>query len=66
MKPYNKMNYVIAENKYITYLRDGGWRGELYYPNEKASKQSEDGTWLLLTLTGKRLGTVSPRGTVRI
>ena len=25
------MNYVIAENKYITYLRDGGWRGELDY-----------------------------------
>ena len=56
----------MAENKYITYLRDGGWSGELDYPNEKASKQSEDGTWLLLTLTGKRLGTVSPRGTVRL
>jgi len=60
------MNYVMAENKYITYLRDGGWRGELDYPNEKASKQSEDGTWLLLTPTGKKLGTVSPKGTVRL
>ena len=60
------MNYVIAENKYITYLRDSGWRGDLDYPNEKVSKQSEDGTWLLLTLTGKRLCTVSPKGTVRL
>ena len=60
------MNYIIAENKYITHLRDSGWRGELDYPNEKASKQSDDGTWLLLTITGKRLGTVSPQGTVRL
>ena len=55
----------MAEYAYASHLRDNGHTGEIIYPNKDASKQDRDGTWLLLTITGERLGTVSPNGTVR-
>ena len=61
------LSYAVAEYKYVCHLRDHfGLVGEIEYPNEQASKQHRDGTWLLLTITGERLGTVSPNGTVRL
>jgi len=58
--------YAMAEHKYACHLRDHfGLVGEIEYPNEQASKQHRDGTWLLLSITGVRLGTVSNNGTVR-
>ena len=61
------LSYDMAEYKYVCHLRDHfGLVGEIEYPNEQASKQHTDGSWLLLTITGERLGTVSPNGTVRL
>jgi hypothetical protein len=60
------MNYEMAEFKYISYLRDNGWGGELTYPDETSSKKQEDGTWVLFTSAGVRLGSVSKNKTVRI
>jgi hypothetical protein len=60
------LSYAMAEHKYACHLRDHfGLVGEIEYPNEQASKQHRDGTWLLLSITGVRLGTVSNNGTVR-
>lgn len=60
------LSYAMAEHKYVCHLRDHfGLIGEIEYPNEQASKQHRDGTWLLLSITGVRLGTVSNNGTVR-
>ena len=65
-KSNNGLTYAMAEYKYACHLRDNlGHTGEIIYPNKDASKQDRDGTWLLLTITGERLGTVSPNGTVR-
>ena len=63
-----KISYPRAEYAYICYRREVlGETGEIYpYPNKDTSKQHTDGTWLLLTITGERLGTVSPNGTVRL
>ena len=61
------LSYVVAEYKYVSHLRDHfGLVGEIEYPNKQASKQHTDGTWLLIDITGERLGTVSPNGTVRL
>ena len=60
------MNYSMAEFKYISFLRDSGWSGELTYPDETSSKKQEDGTWVLFTSAGVRLGSVSKNKTVRI
>ena len=58
--------YAMAEYKYVCHLKDHfGLVGEIEYPNEQASKQHTDGTWLLLSITGVRLGTVSNNGIVR-
>ncbi len=66
MKPYKQISFSMAEFAYARHLRDQlGHTGEIIYPNEANSKQHTDGTWLLLTITGERLGTVSPNGTVR-
>ena len=60
------LSYAMAEYKYVCHLRNHfGLVGEIEYPNEQASKQHRDGTWLLLSITGVRLGTVSNNGTVR-
>jgi len=56
----------MAEYQYACHLRDSGHTGEIIYPNKDTSKQQTDGSWLLLTITGERLGTVSPNGTVRL
>ena len=56
----------MAEFKYISYLRDNGWGGQLTYPDETSSKKQEDGTWVLFTRAGVRLGSVSKNKTVRI
>jgi len=57
----------MAEFSYAKHLRDElGHTGEIIYPNKDTSKQQTCGTWLLLTITGERLGTVSPNGTVRL
>ena len=65
-KSNNGLTYAMAEYRYVCHLRDTlGHTGEIIYPNKDASKQHTDGTWLLLTITGERLGTVSPNGTVR-
>ena len=66
MKRYKTITYGMAEYAYASYLRDNGHQGEIIYPHEASSKLLEDGTWLLLTITGERLGTVSPNGTVRL
>lgn len=61
-----KISFPRAEFAYARHLRDElGHTGEIIYPHEASSKLLEDGTWLLLTITGERLGTVSPNGTVR-
>jgi hypothetical protein len=66
MKPYKTITFAMAEFAYSRHLRDElGHTGEIIYPNKDASKQDRDGVWLLLTITGERLGTVSPNGTVR-
>jgi len=66
MKPYKTITFGMAEFAYARHLRDElGHTGEIIYPNKDASKQDRDGVWLLLTITGERLGTVSPDGTVR-
>jgi hypothetical protein len=60
------LTYAMAEYRYVCLLRDTlGHTGEIIYPNKDMSKQDRDGVWLLLTITGERLGTVSPNGTVR-
>ena len=60
------LSYAVAEYKYVCHLRDHfGLVGEIEYPNEQVSKQHTDGTWLLLSITGVRLGTVSNNGIVR-
>ena len=65
-KSNNGLTYEMAEYRYVCYLRDTlGHTGEIIYPNKDMSKQDRDGVWLLLTITGERLGTVSPNGTVR-
>lgn len=56
----------MAEYAYASHLRDNGHTGEIIYPDNASSKQHTDGSWLLLTITGERLGTVSPNGTVRL
>ena len=61
-----KISYPRAEYAYASHLRDNGHQGEIIYPHEASSKLLEDGTWLLLTITGERLGTVSPNGQVRL
>ena len=66
MKRYKPITYAMAEYQYACYLRDGGHTGEIIYPNKDTSKQHTDGSWLLLTITGERLGTVSLNGTVRL
>jgi len=66
-KSNNGLTYVMAEYKYACYIRDElKGSGPILYPSEQASKQQTDGSWLLLTITGERLGTVSPNGTVRL
>jgi len=56
----------MAEFAYARHLREElGHEGEIIYPNKDASKQDREGVWLLLTITGERLGTVSPDGIVR-
>jgi hypothetical protein len=66
MKPYKTITFAMAEFSYAKHLRDElGHTGEIIYPDKASSKQQTDGTWLLLTITGERLGTVSPNGTVR-
>lgn len=61
------LTYAMAEYRYACHLRDTlGHTGEIIYPSEANSKQQTCGTWLLLTITGERLGTVSPNGTVRL
>ena len=66
MKPYKTITFGMAEFSYARHLRDElGHEGEIIYPNKDASKQDIDGVWLLLTITGERLGTVSPDGIVR-
>ena len=62
-----KISFFRAEYAYICYRREVlKETGEIYpYPNKDASKQDRDGTWLLIDITGERLGTVSPNGTVR-
>jgi hypothetical protein len=61
------LTYAMAEYRYACHLRDTlGHTGEIIYPNKDTSKQHTDGSWLLLTITGERLGTVSPSGTVRL
>ncbi len=65
MKKYKLITYAMAEYQYASHLRDNGHTGEIIYPNKDTSKQQTDGSWLLLTITGERLGTVSPNGTVR-
>ena len=60
------LTYAMAEYRYACHLRDTlRHTGEIIYPNKDASKQDRDGSWLLITITGERLGTVSPNGTVR-
>lgn len=67
MKRYKPITFGMAEYQYACYLRDNlGHTGEIIYPNKDTSKQDTDGSWLLLTITGERLGTVSPNGTVRL
>ena len=66
MKRYKSITYAMAEYQYACHLRDNGHQGEIIYPHEASSKLLEDGSWLLLTITGERLGTVSPNGTVRL
>ena len=67
MKKNKPITYVMAEYKYACYIRDElKESGPILYPSEQASKQHRDGTWLLLTIEGGRLGTVSPNGTVRL
>ena len=66
MKRYKPITYAMAEYQYACHLRDNGHTGEIIYPNKDTSKQQTDGSWLLLTITGERLGTVSPNGTVRL
>jgi hypothetical protein len=67
MKPYKTITFGMAEFAYARHLRDNlGHTGEIIYPNKDTSKQHTDGSWLLLTITGERLGTVSPNGTVRL
>lgn len=61
------LTYAMAEYRYVCHLRDTlGHTGEIIYPSEANSKQHTDGSWLLITITGERLGTVSPNGTVRL
>ena len=67
MKRYKPITFGMAEYQYACHLRDNlGHTGEIIYPNEANSKQHTDGSWLLITITGERLGTVSPNGTVRL
>jgi len=66
MKKYKPITYAMAEYQYVCHLRDNGHTSEIIYPNKDTSKQHTDGSWLLLTITGERLGTVSPNGTVRL
>ena len=66
MKKYKPITYAMAEYAYASHLRDNGHQGEIIYPHEASSKLLEDGSWLLLTITGERLDTVSPNGTVRL
>jgi hypothetical protein len=66
MKRYKPITYAMAEYQYASHLRDNGHTGEIIYPDKASSKQHTDGSWLLLTITGERLGTVSPNGTVRL
>jgi len=67
MKKYKPITFAMAEFSYARHLRDElGHTGEIIYPNKDTSKQHTDGSWLLLTITGERLGTVSPNGTVRL
>lgn len=66
MKRYKPITYAMAEYAYASHLRDNGHTGEIIYPDKASSKQQTCGTWLLLTITGERLGTVSPNGTVRL
>ena len=66
MKKYKPVSFGMAEFAYARHLREElGHKGEIIYPNEDKSKQDREGVWLLLTITGERLGTVSPNGTVR-
>ena len=60
------MNYAIAEYKYVSHLRDAGYVGEVVYPDKDASKEQEDGSWILITAHGQRLANVSKNKTVRI
>ena len=67
MKKYKPITFAMAEFSYARHLRDElGHTGEIIYPNKDTSKQHTDGSWLLITITGERLGTVSPNGTVRL
>tara|TARA_R100000541_G_scaffold1503_1_gene6299 strand:- start:214 stop:396 length:183 start_codon:yes stop_codon:yes gene_type:complete len=60
------MNYAIAEYKYVSYLRDAGYVGEVVYPDKDSSKEQEDGSWELFTAHGQRLASVSKNKTVRV
>ena len=47
-----QISYPRAEYAYASHLRDNGHQGEIIYPRT-SSKLLEDGSWLLLTITGK-------------
>ena len=67
MKKYKLITYAMAEYAYASHLRDNlKHEGEIIYPHQPSCRLLEDGSWLLLTITGERLGTVSPNGTVRL
>jgi len=62
-----KISYPRAEFCYAKHIRDNlKHEGEIIYPHQPSCRLLEDGSWLLITITGERLGTVSPSGTVRL
>ena len=62
-----KISYPRAEVAYARHLRENlKHEGEIIYPHQSSCRLLEDGSWLLITITGERVGTVSPSGKVRL
>ena len=61
------MTFTQANHKYRCFMRECmNHMKELEEPNEKESKSNSNGFWLLKTITGSNLATVSEEGKVEL